>query len=411
MKKGKDTIPYKFKKIFVHRQAQDDHITRDVINYFPELPVEVITDDQEFVHQSAKLPLTQGKRYLWLTHQKGTYIKYCHGATRTSDSYTCCNYLISNESVGCPIECNYCFLQGYMTNPSITVYTNYEKIREELRFISEKNPQRLLRVGTGELSDSLALDPVVRLTEKLAATVDSLPNIFLEFKTKTDHVDHLLEMPYRKLIVSWSVNTEWIVKHVEHKSAPLEQRLQAMKKISEAGFLMGIHFDPVVYYDDWKNGYHDLVRRLAEAVDPKRIVWVSMGSFRTPPSLKENIRMRFPKSPVFIGEQIKGADQKMRYIKPLRLQLYKHIYNWIKEYFGDVFFYFCMESKDLWREIVREIPQNSGELDYMFAKSNHRKFPEYQLPEPHPEVYQQRIIVMGEKKSNVIWKNPLRETV
>ena len=407
---NKHATPYKFKNIFIHAEAIDDQITHEIMDYFPELPVEIVEDQQEFIRESAKLALTQGKRHLWLTRQKGTFIKYCHGATKTSDTFTCCNYLITNESVGCPIECNYCFLQGYMTNPSITVYTNYEKIQEELRFISEKNPQRLLRVGTGELSDSLALDPVVRLTEKLAGIVQKLPNIFLEFKTKTDHVDHLLDMPYRKLIISWSVNSEWIVKNVEHKSAPLEQRLKAMKKVSDAGFLMGIHFDPVIYYKDWKNGYHDLVRRLSEVVDPKKIVWVSMGSFRTPPTLKENIRMRFPKSPVFIGEQIKGTDNKMRYIKPLRLQLYKHIYNWIKEYFGDVFFYFCMESKDLWREVVGEVPQNSYELDYMFAKSNYHKFPEYQSPEPHSDVYQQPIVVMNEKSPNVVWKNPLRET-
>jgi DNA repair photolyase len=404
-------IAYRFKNIFVHTEAKDDQITREVTDYFPELPVEIVEEEDEFIRESARLPLTQGKRHLWLTRQKGTFIKYCHGATKTSDTYTCCNYLITNESVGCPIECNYCFLQGYMTNSSITVYTNYEKIQEELRYISERNPKRLLRVGTGELSDSLALDPVVRLTEKLARTAKELPNIFLEFKTKTDHVDHLLEIPHRKLIVSWSVNSEWIVKNVEHKSSPLEQRLRAMKKISDAGFLMGIHFDPVVYYEDWKSGYHDLVQRLSEVVDPKRIVWVSMGSFRTPPTLKENIRMRFPKSPVFIGEQIRGTDNKMRYIKPLRFQLYKHIYTWIKEYFGDVFFYFCMESKDLWRGVVGEVPQNSHELDYMFAKSNFHKFPEYQLPQPVPEVYQQPIIVMSEKQTNVVWKNPLRESV
>jgi hypothetical protein len=54
----------------------------------------------------------------------------------------------------------------------------------------------------------------------------------------------------------------------------------------------------------------------------------------------------------------------------------------------------------------------------MFAKSNYHKFPEYKLPKPDPDVYQQPIIVMDDgrsdsskKKSNVVWKNPLRETV
>jgi spore photoproduct lyase len=185
-------IPYKFKNIFVHAEVKDDQITREIIDSFPELPVVIVEDEDEFIREAARLPLTQGKRHLWLIRQKGRFIKYCHGATKTSDTYTCCNYLITNESVGCPIECNYCFLQGYVTNPSITVYTNYEKIQEEMRFISAQNPRRLLRVGTGELSDSLALDPIIRLSEKLAYAADQLPNIFLEFKTKTDHVDHLL---------------------------------------------------------------------------------------------------------------------------------------------------------------------------------------------------------------------------
>jgi hypothetical protein len=77
-----------------------------------------------------------------------------------------------------------------------------------------------------------------------------------------------------------------------------------------------------------------------------------------------------------------------------------------------------MESKDLWREVVGEVPMNSYELDYMFAKNNYYKFPEYKLPKPDPDVYQQPIIVMDDgrsdsskKKTNVVWKNPLRETV
>jgi spore photoproduct lyase len=398
---GYQKIAYKFKKIFVDRISCNDGITQNILDYFNQLPVEVIDDEQSFLKEAAQISLTEGKRYLWLTHQKSSYIKNCHGATNTNDTYNCCNYLVVNETTGCPIECNYCFLQGYMTNPMITVYTNYTQIQDELKFISQANPQRILRVGTGELSDSLALDPVIKLSHKLAETVGTLPNILLEFKTKTDQVDHLLEMPTRKLVISWSVNSEWIIRHVEHKSAPLEKRLAAMKKISDAGFMIGLHFDPVIYYPEWKNGYTELIQKLREVINPEQITWISMGSFRTPPSLKENIRIRFPRTPILNGEQTKGTDGKMRYIKPLRLQLYRSVYQKIREYFGETFFYFCMDSKEIWREILGTVPANSFELDYWFAKSCYKKFPGYRFPKPETEVYNREILLKENRTPNV----------
>jgi len=98
---------------------------------------------------------------------------------------------VINETINCPIDCTYCILQGYINNPAITIYTNYQKIIEEIQTLSRLNRERILRIGTGELTDSLALDPITRLSEKLIPEVQKLPNILLELKSKTDHIDHL----------------------------------------------------------------------------------------------------------------------------------------------------------------------------------------------------------------------------
>ncbi len=400
------TFPYKFKKIFVHREAREDEITRRILKAFPQLPVEEVPSEAAFLDIVGAVPLTEGKKYLWLSRYKGNFIKYCPGATGTSRHYRCCNYLVINEATNCPIECSYCFLQGYVTNPAMTIYTNYQKIQEELQQLSAANPGRIVRIGTGELTDSLALDPIVRLSHKLAATVAELPNIVLEMKTKTNHIDHLLEMAYRKMVVSWSVNPAWIVQKVEHKAAPLEQRLAAMRKVNDAGFMIGLHFDPIIYYKNWREGYRELIAALAEAIDGSRIAWISMGSFRTPPPLKENIRLRFPKTPILAGEQIRGKDGKMRYIKPLRLEMYRTIYQYLKEAFGDPYVYFCMESLDLWKAVLGKAPANSGEVDYYFARHVHRQFPEFQFPEPEPARYQQPIWhAPGE--ATALWQAPV----
>ncbi len=397
---------YKFKKIFIHREAREDEITHRILHAFPELPVQEVESEEAFLDIVGAVPLTEGKKYLWLSRFKGNFIKYCPGSTGTSKHYRCCNYLVINEATNCPIECSYCFLQGYVTNPAMTIYTNYERIQQELRDLSAANPGRIVRIGTGELTDSLALDPIVQLSRKLAATVADLPNIVLEMKTKTDHIDHLLDMPYRKMVVSWSVNPAWIVQRVEHKAASLEQRLAAMRKISEAGFMIGLHFDPIIYYNQWREGYRELIQALGKAIDGRRIAWISMGSFRTPPPLKENIRLRFPKTPILAGEQIRGKDGKMRYIKPLRLEMYRTIYQYLKDVFGNPYVYFCMESLDLWRTVLGKEPVNSGEVDYYFARHVYQQFPEFQFPKPEPDQYQQPIF-HSPGEVEVLWQAPV----
>ncbi len=399
-------IPYKFKRIFVHQEAAGDEVTRRVLQAFPDLPVEYVPDEASFLNIVQAVPLTEGKKYIWLARYKGNFIKYCPGATGTSKHYRCCNYLVINEATNCPIECSYCFLQGYVTNPAMTIYTNYQRIQEELEALSAANPGRIIRIGTGELTDSLALDPILQISHKLAETVAALPNIVLEMKTKTDHIDHLLDMPYRKLVVSWSVNPAWIVEKVEHKAASLARRLAAMRKISDAGFMIGLHFDPIIYYRQWREGYRELVAALAEVVDAHRIAWISMGSFRTPPPLKENIRLRFPKTPILAGEQIRGKDGKMRYIKPLRLEIYQTIYQYLQEAFGEPYVYFCMESLDLWKAVLKKAPANSGEVDYYFARHIHRQFPEFNFPPPEPERYQAPILHDAATRQ-VLWQAPV----
>jgi spore photoproduct lyase len=333
--------------------------------------------------------LTQGKRILWLTHFKGNFLKPCPG---TANVYRCCNYIVINQTTNCPIDCSYCILQGYLSTPVITIYTNYHKIEKEIKQLSFHNPERILRVGTGELTDSLALDPVIGLSQKLIKIVQDTPNILLELKTKTDQIEHLLRLNPDKIIFSWSVNPEPIILSEEHKSSSLQQRLHAAIQAIKKGFLVGIHFDPIIYLDDWKTAYSSLIQQIAESVDPNRIAWISLGSLRFPKALKDIYRLRFPKSRIFSGEQIEGLDGKLRYIRPIRISLYSHIYHQLKKVLGNVFVYFCMESEDIWQKIIGKKPTSSWEIDWYFAKALFNKFPELKLPKPRKIIYQKQII-------------------
>ncbi|UCF65575.1 MAG: hypothetical protein JSW33_07005 [bacterium] len=381
-------MKFKFNKIYIDSAASEDEITKNVLSEYADVPREFIQDVRRLSDTLTPLTISEGKKILWLTHFKGKFLKPCPG---TAVSYLCCNYLVINEATNCPIDCTYCILQDYINNPVMTVYTNVDQIITELRSLSRVNPNRILRVGTGELTDSLALDPVTGLSKKLIYNLRFFPQILLELKTKTDHVDHLLnELPSR-VVFSWSVNPQTFIKLDERKSSSLRRRLEAAKKAMDAGFLIGLHFDPIVYSAKGIDSYIQLIDFISTYLDENRVAWISLGSLRFPPSLKPVIQTRFPESKILTGESISGKDGKTRYIKPLRIRLYKEIVNSLRKKWDQVFVYFCMESRDIWEKVLHLRPEENLEVDWLFARSLYDRFPELQLPKPERPIYNQPI--------------------
>ncbi|MCK5455177.1 MAG: hypothetical protein KAJ16_12485 [Calditrichia bacterium] len=379
---------FKFKQIYIDTDAQDDEITARIRSHYPQVPYEIINENDRILERTKNLSISEGKQTLWLTHFKGKFLKPCPG---TAESYRCCNYLVINESTNCPIDCTYCILQAYINNPLITVYTNFDKLFEEIRSLSRLNPERILRIGTGELTDSLALDPVTGLSAKIIEQLPEFPNVILELKSKTDHINHLLQESSERVVLSWSVNPQNLIRTDEHKSSSLRDRLIAAKKAIDKGFLIGLHFDPIIYESTGWGSYDHLIEQIAKYVTPSRIAWISLGTFRFPPRLKPIIQERFPGSQILTGEQITGLDGKIRYIKPLRIAMFQAIVKALRQHLGDVFIYFCMESQDIWEKILGTSPQNSLDIDWAFAKNLYSKFPQLGLPTPKSHIYQQPI--------------------
>jgi len=87
------------------------------------------------------------------------------------------------------------------------------------------------------------------------------------------------------------------------------------------------------------------------------------------PALKSIIRSRFPDSKIPYGEFITGLDGKMRYFKPLRIDIYKKMVSWINETAPDTVVYFCMEDDEVWEKAVGFVPKERGGLSAMLDRS------------------------------------------
>ncbi len=331
--------------------------------------------------------LTEGKKEILLTEHAGAAFKPCPG---TDEKYLCCNYWVLNQATNCPIDCSYCILQYYLTNPVLTIYTNIDSMKEEIRARVSAEPQRFFRIGTGELADSLAVDPVSGAASDLIRFAAAEKRFLLELKTKSDHIDQLLELPHEGYtVLAWSLNPPRIIREEEHKSASLEERLSAAQRAMKAGYKLAFHFDPLIHYPEWEADYEELVRTLFKYVDPAAIAWISLGSLRYPPEMKSKAREKFPSSPIFLGEMIRGKDNKMRYFKGIRLPMFQKMVSWLKSYGSpDLFLYFCMEDREVWERSQGFVPRSNAHLEYLFIESLMRRFPDLAIPAPDEEAYE-----------------------
>ncbi|MDD3992174.1 MAG: DNA photolyase [Desulfobacterales bacterium] len=326
------------------------------------LKAEVVADiRQVFAEINADAdPVERGKRTLLLTANRGAWLRQCPG-TRY---YTCCNYQILHVGTFCTMDCAYCILQAYFHPPVLQYFLNREEMVLELdRRLAQPE---IARIGTGEFTDSLIWEPCTDLNPWLVERFAAQRHCILELKTKTVAVDRLLALDHRrKTIMAWSLNTPRIIATDERRTASLDARLAAAARCVAAGFPVAFHFDPMVIYDGCQEEYRRTIQRLFEKIPADQIVWISLGTFRFMPDLKEMVEARFPRSTIVYGEFVRGLDDKMRYFKPLRISLYRDVVDWIRRYAPAVCLYFCMESEEVWERVFGFSPSAKGGLPAM----------------------------------------------
>ncbi len=358
------------KKIYVAEDCIDLPYTRQILARAVNIPVQEVKghelpefDSGDHYHHQ----LTEGKKNLLLCRNQGHFFKPCP-ATK---EYRCCNYQVLNIGMNCPMDCVYCILQAYLNNPWLTFFVNIDELLTELRQTLNADTQQFWRIGTGEFTDSMALDQLTGLSKILVEFMARQPRAVLELKTKSAVIDNLAGLDHRgRTITAWSLNSTAIMNREELRTATLNERLAAAAQCAKWGYKLAFHFDPIIYHTGWQDGYAETIDKLFKAVPAEKIAWISMGALRFLPSLKKIATSRFPSSNFFFEEFIMGLDGKSRYFRPQRVDMYKHIYHLLHEKTDPATcIYFCMESDEIWQEVMGFKPQIRGGLPAMLERT------------------------------------------
>lgn len=361
-------MEYQPEVIYIEEDAGNHEMTRRILDQFPDVPRRSPPEAPRLLEElqaSESDVFGAGKKRLLLSRFKGSFLKKCPGI---SPGMVCCNYYVVNLIKNCMYDCSYCFLQDFLgNNPMLTAFVNVEDLLAELDEAFNANPSHSFRVGTGELTDSLALDDVLPYSEALIPFFNQRPNAVLELKTKSDRIENLLKQDNpSNIIISWSLNPPEIADREEKGTPGIEQRLNAARQCADHGYRIGFHFDPVILFPGWEAAYAGLIDLMFQHVAPEKIEWISLGGFRYRPNLKKVIQQRHAETQLFTQEHLPGEDGKFRYLRPLRNHAFETLRRMMKAHSSDVNVYLCMETKEIWQGVTGKMPRSDKKLDQFF---------------------------------------------
>ncbi len=361
-----------FQSVFIERSAWESETATKVKNYFKN--VQLIEDDQL---SKKSFSYSGGKKILLIKNFKGHFFKRCPGASQKK-ALACCNYFILNLGSGCNLDCSYCYLQSYLTQPTTTIYANIESALNELQVMAQDFSHLPFRIGTGEIIDSLSLDPLTGYSQKLIEFFKTVPNWKLEFKTKTDFVDQFVDLPHAKnVICSWSVNSQFVTATEEHFTSSLQERLLAARKCKDRGFLVSFHIDPLIFYSDWQVGYSDLVQRITDLFRPEEVHLISIGALRFQKEQIQTMRQRFASSSLVNQAEVFPSETgKYRFDQRIRQKMFHWVVQQFNRNSSAWNTFLCMETPENWMATYESLPSQIPALKEAF-----RPLPKIKKPE------------------------------
>ncbi len=253
---------FKPKSIYYEKNIENYQLGKELLEKYKEVP-KIEIENHNAIEEMRK---KQNKEFADMKRNLIIGIRKTH---KFVENHKISDFLVPYTSSGCIAACMYCYLVcNYNKCAYLRLFVNREEMLEKIIKVSNKS-DKILTFEIGSNSD-LVLENTI--TNNLIWTIENFKDNkgMLTFPTKFDMVDDLLPLDHQgKIIVRMSVNPEEIINKVEFGTSRLRGRIEAINKLKEAGYKVGILIAPVIFVDNWRELYLELIQRLSEDLSEK----------------------------------------------------------------------------------------------------------------------------------------------
>ena len=229
---------------------QHIYITKDVLHHpdvpkilkqFPHsIPVEIPHYKSIFNRPRQSINRQSRQKNLILTTAQPALLykgsNYCN-AFGFSEFYYCSTVL------GCPYDCDYCYLKGLYPTANIAAFLNTEDFFREIEKSCHGTP---MLVCCSYDSDIVALDGILHTVPKWLDFARRHPEITLEIRTKCASLHPFQGAPCRNVIIAYTVCPASSQKEYEHGTSSVSSRIQSAKTLSRQGWRIRLCMEPIV---------------------------------------------------------------------------------------------------------------------------------------------------------------------
>ena len=174
----------------------------------------------------------------------------------------------------CPMLCAYCYQHRHNESSDINVATNVQELLDNILSHRQK-----LGVKISNQVDTEYWTYDIGCNTDISKVAKYIPwqQVFqfakdqdLKFTFATKHFNHefLTFNPEKKVRIRLSLLPDRMVKIMDKGTHPLEMRLEAMKKLYDAGYEVHVNFSPIIVYKGWGDDYKELFQQVKDTGVP-----------------------------------------------------------------------------------------------------------------------------------------------
>lgn len=265
-----------FSHIYIEKEAKQYPESKRILERFPNSQViEIDSYKEVFSRNNQNFSLQKKSPKLILSVKKENYI---YEGAKVCESFGNENFYYSSSVLNCIYDCEYCYLQGVYSSGNIVIFVNLDDMFKEIEDILK---DRSMYICISYDTDLLALEEITGFVKKWYEFVNRHENLKIELRTKSASIKLFQNLkPNKNFIIAWTISPKEFAQKYERGAVSFERRVEAAEILIENGWTVRICFDPMIKMKDFYEIYGEMVRETFEKIDGKKILDVSIGTFR-----------------------------------------------------------------------------------------------------------------------------------